>query len=93
MRSPRSNQTEVASYRCDEIASRLGAMGLFRPTVLSNPGRLAESTGGADLFLLVVGVASAASATNVGGLLSLTHGRCTFGHALTRTTWPPTTPL
>ena len=73
MRSPRSNQTQVASYRCDENASSLGAVGLLGPIVLSNPRGFTVATGGADLFLLVVSVASAASATNVGGLLSLTH--------------------
>ena len=58
-------------------------MTLLGPVVFSNPRRLPISTRRADLLLLVIGVASAPSASNVGGLLSLTHGWCTFGHDLT----------
>ena len=58
-------------------------MTLLGPVVLPHPCSLPKSTGSTDFFLLVIGVASAPSATNVGTLLSLTHGRCTFGHDLT----------
>ena len=58
-------------------------MGFLGPVVFSDPCGFSVSTGGADLLLLVIGVASAASATDVGGLLAFTHRRCTFGHALT----------
>jgi len=58
-------------------------MGLLRPVVLPNAGGLAVATGGANGLLLVVSVSTTPSAANMGGLLTATHGWCTFGHALT----------
>ena len=78
MRLPRSNQSEVASYRCDGTTSLLGSMRLLGPTVPSHSCGLAKAAGCADPFLLVVGVAATASAAYVGRLLSTAHGRCTF---------------
>ena len=58
--------------------SSLGAVGLLGPVVLTNTRCLAVSTGGAHLLLLVIGIATATATTNVGGLLTTTHGWCTF---------------
>ena len=83
MGSPRTNQAKVASYRCDEKNSGLGAVGLLGPVVLADLGGLSVSAGCAHLLLLVIRIATAATAANVCGLLASTHGWCTFGHALT----------
>ena len=93
MGSPSLKENEVVSYRCDGKASRLWTMRLLGPAVFPDLGGLAVSACGANAFLLVVGVTSAPSASNVGGLLSTTHGWRTFGHSLTRTSCPPTSPL
>ena len=93
MRSPRLQESEVASYRSDENASGLGTVRLLGPVVFSNLGGFSVSAGGTNPFLLVVSASSTASATDMGGLLSSTHGWCTFGHNLTRTSCPPTSPL
>lgn len=58
-------------------------MGLLGPVVLADLGGFSVAAGCTDLLLLVIRIASAASATDVGGLLASTHGWCTFGHALT----------
>jgi len=63
--------------------SRLGSVCFLGPIELAYAGRFAVAARGTDRLLLVVGVATAAAASDVGGLLTATHGRCTFGHTLT----------
>lgn len=49
------------------------AMGFFRPVILAHTCSFAVSTRSADLFLLVVSIAAAATTADVSGLLTLSH--------------------
>ena len=53
--------------------SGFGTVGLLGPGVSTHLGGSPVSAGGADALLLVVGISTAPAATNMGGLLPLTH--------------------
>ena len=93
MGSPQSNQFEVVSYRCDGKASGLWTMGLLRPVVFAILEVSPYPQDAQTLLLLVVRIASAPSATDVGGLLSTTHGWRTFGHSAHLNDSPTDLPL
>ncbi len=73
--------------------SRLGAMRLLRPRVAAHLGGGSIATGSTDALLLVVGVATAAAASDVRRLLTTAHGRGTLRHTVTSGNGRPSTPL
>ena len=74
-------------------ASRFGTVGLLGPGVSTHLGGSSVPAGGADALLLVVGVATAAAASDVRRLLTTAHGRGTLRHAVTSGVGRPSSPL